>query len=115
MVSMLKILPKMMILSAHDGASRLLDIVLRIFDDGGALLGMSGPRFGCLLFLILLPAAVVSLLISACISLSQKPENKKNRIAAIVFLCIGVVAVAAFVGLAAYAMIYGTGWAHASR
>lgn len=98
-------------LAAQDGATKLLDLVLRIFNDGGHLIGTSGGQFGCLLFGILLPAAVVALIISASVSLSQR--KKGARIAAIIFLCIGVAAIAAFIALAAYAMIFGTTWAHA--
>lgn len=96
-------------ISAQDGATKLLDIALRVFSDGGDLLNMSAGQFGCLLFGILLPTAVVTLIISAGLALSQ---HKKGRIAAIVFLCLGVVAIAAFLILSSYALICGKTWAH---
>lgn len=86
----------------------LSEIISRIITDGAQLIGVSDGFFSFLLFGFLLPVACLTFLISASLLLTR---NKTGRIVAIVLLCLGCLALLAFLGLSAYAVIFGTHWA----
>lgn len=89
----------------------LSNICTLIISDGANLLGVSYGQLSLLMFGILLPSATILFLASAGLALSGK---KIARRIAMGLLGIGVIALAAFVALAIYALVFGSTWAHTS-
>ncbi|MCM1035796.1 MAG: hypothetical protein NC406_00520 [Bacteroides sp.] len=98
------------IVTTHAPSDSLVTLTSAIMHDGATLLGWNDGAYAIMLFGVLLPAAAVLLLCSASLALSR---HKASRIVAIVCLTLGCIALAAFIAMAAYAVIFGTTWAKA--